>query len=592
MKKILFTIVLSLFAAVLMAVPARPGKFEYTQPDGTTITLMLHGDEWCHWTTDAQGRIVRMDPDGFYRVAEGVTPARLAAAANIRRQAARQMRKARGDEHIALGKKHFLVILVEFSDLSFKVNDPATAFHRLLNESGYSENGATGSARDYYYDNSHGMFEPVFDVFGPVTLPKKKAYYGENDNMGNDKHPEEAVAEGCKALDSQVDFSDYDLDGDGKVDLVFMYYAGKGEADGGGSTCIWPHQWELSSGGILLNLDGVQVDSYACSNEIDMSGKLIGIGTACHEFAHAMGVPDFYDTDYEDNGQAAGLFSFSLMDGGAYLNDGHTPPYFNTLERIMLGWVDESSVRRFTKSGPIVLPGIDENVAYMTPTDTEGEYFMYECRNSDGWDKYLSARGMLVYHIDKSSREVRIGDSYIRANILWDKWRLYNAINVNGTHPCFYIIPSSDQSNLGYGLVRYGGYLYFDDSKSPGIPFPGSKKVTTYVPVGWSGENGAISFSDISYTSGTVTFNVTVPYMLEFATISNPGGGTYRAGVPFELSLKEPSADPSASVEWSFDGYPVSGPSVTLTAGSHSIDALVTTQSGRKYTLTLEIEAK
>ena len=98
-----------------------------------------------------------------------------------------------------------------------------------MNEPGYSVNGGTGSARDYYYDNSHGAFEPVFDVYGPVQLDKPYSYYGENYWNGDDKRPEEAIIDGCKKLDADIDFSRYDNDGDGKVDLVFMYYAGKGE---------------------------------------------------------------------------------------------------------------------------------------------------------------------------------------------------------------------------------------------------------------------------------------------------------------------------------------------------------------------------
>ena len=401
---------------LLNAVPARPGKFTVTQPDGTRITLRQHGDEWGHWLTNASGQMVRADEDGFYRVVPAAEAAAIRQQAverrALRRQAQAQVRarravRANAGSPVAIGQKHFLVILVEFTNKSFVAGEGTNdAFTALLNEQGYSVNGATGSARDFYYDNSHGVFEPIFDVYGPVQLDTTYAYYGQNDSQGNDKRPEEAVIDGCRKLNEEIDFSRYDNDGDGEVDLVFMYYAGKGEADGGSSTTIWPHQWEISAAGQHIVLDGKVINSYACTSELSGNGKMCGIGTACHEFGHAMGLPDFYDTDYDDNGQAAGLFFFSTMDSGSYNNDGRTPPYFNIEERLLLGWLDRDEViREFPKSGTYTLPSVDENIAYMTPTDQDGEYFLYECRGSNGWDAGLPANGLVVYHADKSDRK-------------------------------------------------------------------------------------------------------------------------------------------------------------------------------------------
>ena len=271
-KHILFALIALLAGFQLLnAIPAYPGKIEYVQPDGTKIVLRQHGDEFAHWTTDAAGRLVTLSTDGYYRPAQGITVAEIVRQGRERRAAARQLRAARraSSSPIALGKKHFLVILVEFSNKQFSTSaDPNAAFTALLNEPGYSVNGGTGSARDYYYDNSHGAFEPVFDVYGPVQLDKPYSYYGENYWNGDDKRPEEAIIDGCKKLDADIDFSRYDNDGDGKVDLVFMYYAGKGEADGGASNTIWPHQWSLSEAGKSLTLDGMSIDSYACTNEV------------------------------------------------------------------------------------------------------------------------------------------------------------------------------------------------------------------------------------------------------------------------------------------------------------------------------------
>ena len=604
-KHILFALIALLAGFQLSnAIPARPGYFTATQPDGTRITLRQHGDEWGHWLTNATGQMVRADEDGFYRVvsaAEARTIRQQAAEHRaLRRQVraqtqARRAARANSATPVALGQKRFLVILVEFTNQAFKAGDGSNAaFTALLNEPGYSENGATGSARDYYYDNSHGIFEPIFDVYGPVQMDTTYAYYGQNDSQGNDRRPEEAVIQGCRKLDAEIDFTRYDNDGDGEVDLVFMYYAGKGEADGGSSNTIWPHQWEISAAGKRLELDGMSINSYACTNEVNgWSGTMCGIGTACHEFGHAMGLPDFYDTDYDDYGQAAGLFGFSTMDSGSYNNDGRTPPYFNIEERILLGWLDPAEViREFPKSGTYTLPSVQENVAYKTPTDKDGEYFLYECRGSNGWDASLSAHGLLVYHVDKSDRKVSVYGTSTTARNLWDNWEDWNAINENGSHPCFYVVPAADQDNLMYGYYYAWGGYQFDDSYYPSIPFPGSERVTEFVPKSWNKVESPIVLRDIAYADDVVSLYAYVPTGdLDFVTIAD--AGSYRAGDRFTFSLVRPEeVEAPVSVDWYYDDEPAGADSVTLTAGTHVVEAHLTLAGGSRQVLSLEIEVQ
>ena len=598
MKKRILLALTALLAGfqLLTAIPARPGRTVYVQPDGTKIGIRQFGDEFAHWTVDDAGRIVTLSPDGYYRPAQGASASEIRRHGSARRAAARQNRAARRaqSDPIAIGQKRFLVILVEFTNKQFSTSeDPHAAFTDLLNKPGYSVNGATGSARDYYYENSHGVFEPIFDVYGPVQLDTTYAYYGQNDYQGNDKRAEQAIIDGCTKLDGEIDFTRYDNDGDGTVDLVFMYYAGMGEADGGTTNTIWPHQWELSSAGKSLTLDGMKIDSYACTNEVvgmgTLEGQMCGIGTACHEFGHAMGLPDFYDADYGTNGQAAGLFFFSTMDSGTYNNEGRTPPFFNIEERILLGWLKDDVIQEFPKSGTYTLPSVDENIAYKTPTDQPGEYFVYECRGSNGWDAALLSSGLVVYHVDKSDRVVNLDYGSATAYDLWANWGAYNSINENGSHPCFYIIPAADQDNLLFGHYMWGGYYYFDDSYAPQIPFPGSEKVTTYIPKSWNGVESDVTFSGISYADNRVTLKVSVPAEdVDFVTIAD--AGSYHAGDRFTFGLVRPEhVEAPASVAWYYDDEPAGADSVTLTAGGHVIDAYLTYADGRQETVTLEI---
>ena len=592
MKRVILVAAALLSSLLCLGIPAHPGTFVHVQPDGTTLTLRRVGDEWGHSIIDVHtGRTLRLDADGWYREESEASARQRRATARSRRSTAHRVRAARSGEPIAVGQKHFLVVLVEFSGLSFTVKNPQEAFRSLLNEHGYSANGGVGSARDFYYDNSHGYFEPIFDVFGPVPLPNTYSYYGANDSDGNDLRAEQAVIEACRALDGDVDFSQYDNDGDGYVDMVFMYYAGYGEADDDNDdeNTIWPHQWYIESGaGKTVTLDGVKLDSYACTNERIGSGSrrgtMCGIGTACHEFGHAMGLPDFYDTDYKTNGLSDGLYSYSTMCSGSYNNDGRTPPYFNMMERIMLGWKSETDLREFSASGYVTLPSIDENVAYRIPTEQDGEFFILECRGNNGWDAALPGHGLLVYHADQSERLVSIStyvngkqtNVQVSASELWSNWMELNSINANGSHPCFYLIPAASPSSLSY-------------SWESRIPFPYNSN-NSYTPVSWDGVTSPISLSGITYASNQVSFTVTVPKEdLDYNLIANPGDGVYQAGDRFSFELVESQTRPVGSVSWYYDDEPASSASVTLTAGVHTVEAHLTLTSGIKKIVTLEI---
>ena len=494
-RKLLAAAIAALLTVSATAVPAKPGVFTHVQPDGSTIRLERHGDEFFHWTTIAgTSNVVKEDKDGFWRPA--TIDARRRMEARQRRAEANRKRMApRAQENYSMthGERHIPVLLVAFSDLAFSLENPQQQFNALLNEVGYSANMATGSVRDFYVDNSRGAFVPVFDVYGPVTVPHEMAYYGQNIN-DSDRQADMALYHAALGLNDVIDFSKYDYDSDGEVDMVLFYYAGYSEAEGGGSDTIWPHQWSIQVSGNYearnARFDGKKLGRYFCSSELrGRSGNNIcGIGTTCHEFAHSLGLPDFYDTDYSDHGETGGLYSFSTMCSGCYNNNSKTPPYFNAEERIMLNWMDEEDLMELP-AGDAVLSSVSNNVAYKSFTDTEGEYFVYECRDATGWDRYISG-GMVVYHVDKSKGRIVLGMSPYE---LWEQWEYYNSINCDGNHPCFYVVPSMNQSSLNYS----GG--------SSEMVFPGKGNKTTYTPIDWDNNNTGLTIKKISYSSGTVS---------------------------------------------------------------------------------------
>lgn len=454
--------------------PARRTPVRYQQGDGSVVEVRLHGDEWNHYATDAAGRLLEADAGGVFRLSARPVPQVPVRQATVR---------PRGTE---TAPQRVLVIPLEFEDLPFSFPDVRERLERLLNQEGYAENGAAGSVRDYYFDNSHGAYAPVFDVTDPVRLTKSVSYYGADIYQGgervSDRAPELALYEACAALDETTDFSAYDGDGDGLADLVFYYYPGIDQADGGPRETIWSHQWDVRYSSFTqvreARFDGTGLGMYGCTSELaGVEGRFCGLAPTCHELAHVLGLPDFYDTDGTENGLAGGLYDFSLMSDGLF-PDGN-PPALNTLEKILLGWMDAEELLPFPEEGQLTIGPVRDRVAYRNETGTEGEYFLYEYRDGQGWDAILP-EGLLVYHVDRSERTVAEAGT---AAFLWERWRDYNNLNANGSHPCFYLVPSASPASLNY-LDREG------------IAYPGISGVLASDPLDWEG-----AFSDIQLTN-------------------------------------------------------------------------------------------
>lgn len=446
----------ALAAALLMAgapaahaVKAKPGVRTMEQPDGTTIDVVLHGDEHFHFYTTADGYLIEQADGRFYysevdeatglaenshRVARDAdkrpapdvaflrrigksAPADALAREHRRKAPVRRCRSAAavysgeqdgftkgpglfpGTTVPSLGEQKGLVILVEYSDVRFNLDDPADYFTRMLNQEGFSDYGGTGSARDYFIASSGGLYTPTFDVYGPVTLPYSRSYYGGNNFYGDDRNPEMMVIHACDMLDSSVDFSQYDSNDDGEIDFVYLFYAGFGEADGGPADSVWPHAWSLESSDHDVSYDGVRLNNYACSHEWQdgsySRGAPAGIGTFCHEFGHVLGLADHYPTAY------SGAFSpgeWDIMDHGSYNNDQRTPPVYSGFERHALGWI-EPVVITGPADGRLTHMSGDEPVCYKIPAGSDNEFFILENRQQTGWDSHLPHHGMLIWHI-------------------------------------------------------------------------------------------------------------------------------------------------------------------------------------------------
>ncbi len=464
-KKLLFLV---LFTAVFLnifqntyAIRAIKNPITVTQPDGSIVTILLHGDEFRNSRTTMDGYLVKKNSKGFFtyvntdpqaastetniiarditkRTSNDINFLKTISKANTLSISNSAPRKAKAFDTSfrrnkiqkafpLIGSPKSLVILVNFSDKSFVTSTPQPSFNNLLNQSGYNVNGGTGSARDYFMASSYGKFVPEFDVVGPYNLPKSIASYGANDEDGYDIDPAAMVVDACDAANTAgLDFTQYDTDNDGVLDNVFVYYAGYNEAEGAAENTVWPHRWAVYTSeesatnytydGTIASVtfDGKRLYDYACTSELSGSvgSTMCGIGTFCHEFGHVIGMPDYYNTDDSNKNT---LNEWSIMDYGGYSNEGRTPPLYSTYDRFYLGWLTPQEM-----NSPIDLtllpiyqgttePSNTNQQAYLlsaTTHDLNGanptpsEFFMLEYRKKTGWDAFLPGEGMLIWHID------------------------------------------------------------------------------------------------------------------------------------------------------------------------------------------------
>ncbi|HQC04773.1 MAG TPA: M6 family metalloprotease domain-containing protein [Paludibacteraceae bacterium] len=512
MKKIALIFSILLSAGTLFSVPALRDARTVKEADGKELTIRLHGDEFFHYTTTEDGFLIAKGKNDFFEYAQMQSngtittqgwrannadkrtlkekrflkkqPTDFSVIATTRRNTIAKSQSISSKSFPLSGSPRSLVILVEFKNKAFTVSSPQEKFTDLLNQEGYSANGGTGSARDYFRDNSCGKFVPQFDVVGPFKLDNDYAYYGGNVN-NNDKNPRQMVVDACiKAAEAGVKFSDYDSDNDGVVDNIFIYYAGYNEAEGGPDDTIWPHRWIVSTS---ITFDGKRIKDYACTSELkgNSGGAMCGIGTFCHEFCHVLGLPDFYATNGAKHGT---LGSWDIMDYGPYNNQGRTPPFFSAYERFALGWLKPTILK---DPAYITIDTLStSNTAYLIAKDgihnlcggrpiwdvtpMPAEFFLLENRQQNSWDRFIGGHGMLVFHID------------------------YNKTNWNSN------TVNNDPDNMGCDIIEADGMA--NKGTYAGDPFPGLFEKRFFFPKLKNGtdlnqpltyiveENGLVSF--------------------------------------------------------------------------------------------------
>lgn len=519
--KYLITLILIFTSSVSWAVKMKPGATKMRQADGTTITVKGFGDEDFHYLTTADGVLIVQEGTGFFIAKvdnDGILTSTgmlvhdiherkaeekalimqqdrelFAKKFNANREKRRILREPVEDNPTLFphtGSPKVPVLLVQFSDVQFSVSDPKATFNKYLNaEDLFDRNTDTdmgrnyGSVRKYFTDMSYGKFTPQFDVYGPVSLDRPLADYGRTEDMGA------LFNDACAAIENMADFTQYDSNNDGNIDLVYIIYAGFSESIAGNSPdCIYPKSGTLYG----ISIDGKNVCRYGVNNELNgtpddqANGPLInGTGLFCHEFSHCMGLPDLYPTSgsIAERSINHNLDYWDLMDAGEYTYNGYRPTGYSAWEREAFGW---TTIDTLKTSCNVTLSTLDNNgKAYKIINDNDpsgNEYYIVENVQQQGWNRYMFGHGMLVYHIDYRADRFSLGGCKVNSELGHPRMTL---IAADGTFiPEYFIdmnITESDDDFLKSWnkplYDKYGGQTFSNSmyiAEAAGDPYPGT----------------------------------------------------------------------------------------------------------------------
>lgn len=537
-KSAIFSFLLAFSALTANATFPVRRTITHRQPSGQTVTVTAVGNGRYTIYTDAAGRVVLPQADGHYYYAERTADGNLAPSAVLAGERARTVQSADASSSAylmvseaedilnalnpvppyvqtgnstrsfqpatadglgaygrsakgvvsSIGSPVIPVVMVNFADKSFREDHTAEKITRFFNEEGYhDETNSRGSVADYFTAQSCGMFRPQFKVVAEVTLSNGYAYYGKDGSNGStDTKSYEFVSEALKLASAVADFGDYCTEGTTTVPLVALMFAGPGQQssfEDGHTDYIWAKFRQSSNS---LNDGKYTAKSCLMGNELlqsygstpnDVKGaEMDGVGLFSHEFGHALGLPDFYDT--KSSGKFTTLAYWDMMDYGQYTYDGYRPSEYTAYERSFMGWLDVEELTDeplLARLLPINTWDTDEQTdeddaaAPVSTTqktarafvirnpENANEYYLFENRQPSTWHSSILGKGMLVTRVDYSSSA-------------WNN----NIVNIDGSHLRMDVVPADNtkDGNSGSSLSKlFEGYR--------GDLFPGTTGATS-----------------------------------------------------------------------------------------------------------------
>lgn len=412
-------------SAISLAVPAAHIQVMITQPTGEKFLATRYGDEWLNWLTSETDDVVVKGKDNYYyygklengKLVAGTAKYKIDArpSGSIKHADMLKVKKVKPTGSTPMlgitpqsGTQKMIVILVEFTNISFIYNDGlwATSFFDLVN--------------NYYNEVSHGKFQ-----FAPATETQGTANDGIIRVRLNYAHPDtydvidsrnqQLVKDALTAADPYINYASFDTNGNGAISTTELHVAtviaGFEAAYDDNRPSVWAHRWNLS-GKTAVTLDGKKLCNWMYGGGYIQQGERHGdhmatIGTLCHELGHDISCPDLYDYDYD----ADGVGIHSLMAGGSWAYTatsgyhGSCPVHMDAYNKVGLGWVTPTVV---SGSGTYTMnsaSGSTDNILKVT-TSLSSQYFLVENRQFTGYDAGLTYRcatdssGILILHVD------------------------------------------------------------------------------------------------------------------------------------------------------------------------------------------------
>ena len=558
-KRICLGVCLCLSSVGVWGAKANSIPVQVRQADGTTITVILRGDEHINWYTTLDGVLLVQATDNSYYVGKVTKDGRLIATQQLAHEAAwrsnaetnliskqdkdkfysyvskvaeqsenscnnRPLTRITVDSGYGgvpyfphTGSPKALVILAEFADTTFTIQNTKQVFTNYLmneghfTETAYAQKRNYKGVRGYFKDCSYGQFTPTFDVVGPVKLPKPQTVYG----AGRNDRPDLLLEDACSAVDNIVDFSQYDANGDGLVDLVYIIYAGhSANISGNKETDIWPKSGTIS---ISKTFDGKSIGRYGVSNEL--AGRenkkkeketINGIGLFCHEFSHTLGLPDIYaipGTAAADQDNQ-GMEYWDLMDGGTEVQNGRVPSPYLAWEREAMGWMtidkltsdqqvtDLKSLENGGKAYKILNKNVANEFIVLQSIQQGGWY--------QGWTKTQIPKGLLAYRISYPYDKVNIFDfpnnvkGKPRVIVVPADGEVLSAMNSGGDFNKYI-------TNLTDDLYPLGSKNSIDEFKM----YDGSKLQCKIINITQNDANKTVSFKFIADATGIQSAPIT-----------------------------------------------------------------------------------
>lgn len=383
------------------------------------------------------GRVLDFAPDGVWRKqAASVAAYRRALLAQGRLELLnlplRAPSLAAGSPAVVSGIYRVPAVLFRFKDVGTAAAFDTSIYRQVLFGSPPLA-GRPYSLRTYYEELSTGLLSIQGNAFGWVTLDSNEVTYtgvagtctqNPPNNLCNGIYSSDAfnrmqngLREALAKVDPLVDFSQYDSNGDGFVDLVIFVQSEKDGACGGSTNNhIWAHRATLSP--VYTTGEGVKVRDYTVQSGLGGASacdttQVMPVGTTAHETGHGFNLPDLYDTQ----GSTEGIGEWGLMGSGNYTS-AFSPSRMEAWSLNELGWI---TLRPLSAGGTYSLGAapLADTAFYVRVqgSNPRGEYFLIEnrqavqsdtamirihCQRSGKTYPTTCAGGMLIWHVDSA----------------------------------------------------------------------------------------------------------------------------------------------------------------------------------------------